>query len=83
MIRRSARNWEESQAAFEEALSLANTMPYPYGAARVLYELGVLQVAREDRPEGRDLLRKALASFKQLGAQPYIERTERALAELA
>jgi tetratricopeptide (TPR) repeat protein len=83
MIRRSARYWEESQAAFEEALSLANTMPYPYGAASVLYELGVLQVAREDRPEGRDLLRKALASFKQLGAQPYIERTERALAELA
>jgi tetratricopeptide (TPR) repeat protein len=83
MLRRRAGKWDHSQAAFEEALSLANTMPYPYGAARVLYEFGRLQVARKDLLPGRGRWEEAITIFRRLGAQPYIDRIELALAEFA
>jgi hypothetical protein len=57
-------------------------MPYPYMEARILYEQGRMHMW-EGRPRlARGRLEQAHAIFQQLGAQPYMERTQQTLEEL-
>ena len=67
---------------FQEAVKLAKPMPYPYGEARALYEWGRMLAEQRELKQARPRLEEALASFRRLGARPYIERTEQALAQL-
>jgi hypothetical protein len=39
--------WEEAQHAFQEAVSLAHSMPHPYLEARALYEWGRMLLDQE------------------------------------
>jgi hypothetical protein len=64
-----------------EAVSLAATLPYPYAHARGLYEWGRLCIRRGSLGEAQGHLEEALAVFRRIGAQPFVERTEQALAE--
>jgi tetratricopeptide (TPR) repeat protein len=75
--------WAEADAALAEGLALACHLPYPYAEARILYQEGMLHSARGSPDEARAALDAALAIFRRLGAHPYIERTERALAAQA
>lgn len=74
---------EEASGALEEGLTLARQMPHPYGAARILFEMGRLHATCGEWQLARERWREALTIFRQLGAQPYVERTERALDALA
>jgi len=89
-------HWQAAQGAFVEAVSSARAMPYPYAEARALYEWGIVfakkgadGVVQEadggsvtPLQEARERLQQALKIFQQLGARPYIERTEQALSAL-
>lgn len=76
-------SWNKAHDAFNRAVSEAQGMPYPYSEARALYEHGMMQMRKGNLPEARRKLEQALAIFEQLGARPYVERTERALNGLA
>jgi tetratricopeptide (TPR) repeat protein len=76
------RRWTDATHAFEEATTMAHAMSYPYAEARTLYKLGLMHSEREAPQQARQCLEEALAIFQRLGAQPYIEWTEQALAEL-
>jgi len=82
MLRAQQTRWSEAEQAFEEAVSLAHGMPYPYAEARALQEWGMMYLQQGARRLGRGRLEQALALFRQLGARWYIERTEQALANL-
>jgi tetratricopeptide (TPR) repeat protein len=71
--------WEEAQDAYQEAVSLAQDISYPYAEAAALYELGQLYKRHGKVLQGRDQLRKALAIFRRLSARTDIERTEQEL----
>ena len=71
---------DEAVRALDEALALARQMSYPHAEGRALYELGRLGASAGD---ARALFEAALAIFRGLGARPDIERTGRALAQLA
>ncbi len=73
---------EEASAAFEEALSLARSMPYPYAEARVLREYGTLHVHKEAIDLARKDLSAALGIFRRLGAGRDVEEVERALGAI-
>ena len=72
----------DAQAAFSEAVVLAEPIPYPYGTARALYEWGVALLDWNHPEAAGPKLEKALRAFQKLGARGYVERTERALAAL-
>jgi tetratricopeptide (TPR) repeat protein len=74
--------WVEAERAMADAASLAAALPYPYARARALYEWGRLCIQRGAHAEAHGHLEAALAIFQQLGAQPFVERTEKALAYL-
>jgi tetratricopeptide (TPR) repeat protein len=76
MVLGQQHRWEEAERVFTEAVSLAHAMPYPYAEGRSLYEYGLLHVRRGEPEQARARLEEALAVFRQLGARPYIERTE-------
>jgi tetratricopeptide (TPR) repeat protein len=76
------RRWVEADALFEEAVSLARSMPYPYAEARALFEWGRALDAKGEPEKARERLQDALAIFHRLGAKPYIELTEQALNDL-
>ena len=82
MVHRSAGRWQEAQRAFEEATDLVRPMPYPYAEARALYEWGLMHLQKRERKQARERLEQALTIFRRLGARPYAERTEQALAGL-
>ncbi len=65
---------------FEAALLLHARTEAPFEAARTLLSWG--QRLRRDgrRIEARERLRAALAGFRALGAQPWIDGTERELS---
>jgi tetratricopeptide (TPR) repeat protein len=76
------RRWTDARHTFEQATAMAHAMSYPYAEARTLYELGLMHGETDAPQQARECLEEALAIFGRLGAQPYIERTEQALAEL-
>ena len=47
--------WQEAERAFEESLSLARQMRYPYAEAQALYEYGMMQAGMDFVGVGRDL----------------------------
>jgi tetratricopeptide (TPR) repeat protein len=73
---------EEAERALEDGLAVAGSQPYPYGQGRILYELGLMHREREAPQRARECLEQALATFRRLGARPYIERAEQALHDL-
>ncbi len=82
MIQSRRRQWDEATHTFEEALSIARSMTTPYLVARILYEYGRMDAAREDDRQAREHLAESLAIFQRLGARLYMDRTERALRDL-
>lgn len=71
---------EEAEESLEASVSLARSVGYPHGEARSLYEWGLV-AARQGRPEqARERFDEALAIFTRLGARPYIEKANTAMA---
>ncbi|HEX8917018.1 MAG TPA: tetratricopeptide repeat protein, partial [Chloroflexota bacterium] len=73
----------EAAAAFDECLSAAQSMPYPYIVARVLFEWGLLNREQGQHDRARERLAESLAIFRRLGAAHDIERVEETLAKPA
>ncbi|HXG76314.1 MAG TPA: helix-turn-helix transcriptional regulator, partial [Gaiellaceae bacterium] len=70
---------EEWDEAFEEALSLHDTVPAPFERARTELCYGERLRRSRRRVDAREHLRSAAAAFDALGAQPW---SDRARAEL-
>ena len=82
MVRTYQGRWEEADHPLSEALALAGSVPYPHAEGRALFERGRLHLGKGEQEQARERLEQALAIFQRLGAQPYIGRTEQALAAL-
>jgi tetratricopeptide (TPR) repeat protein len=82
MVKTRQGRWTAAERMFREALELAGPMPFPYGEARALFELGLMLRQKGDADGAWERLREALAIFERLGARLDVERTEQALAEL-
>jgi tetratricopeptide (TPR) repeat protein len=74
--------WDKAEASLQEALALAQRMPYPYAEGRLLSVYGLLSARRGEQEAARERLEVALAIFRRLGARKDIERTEQALSML-
>jgi tetratricopeptide (TPR) repeat protein/transcriptional regulator with XRE-family HTH domain len=79
MVLARRRRWEEAERAFEEAVSVARSVRYPYAEARALYEWGLMYVAKRDPRQGRNRLEEAIEIFRRLGARPYSDLAQKAL----
>jgi ATP/maltotriose-dependent transcriptional regulator MalT len=82
MVQSRQGRWAEATQTFEDTLSLARRMTMPYLEGRILCEYGRMHAARGEGQQARERLEEGLAILYRLGARPYIERTEQALAEL-
>lgn len=82
----SEGRWDEGLRALEQAVTLAQAMPYPYAEAQARYVAGLLHRARGepgDAGAARQAFTDALALLTRLGERFYAERVERELAELS
>jgi tetratricopeptide (TPR) repeat protein len=79
MVLARRRSWDKAERAFEEAVSLARSLRYPYAEARALYEWGLMYVSRMNPEQGRDQLEKAAGIFRGLGSRPYSDLVHRAM----
>jgi tetratricopeptide (TPR) repeat protein len=82
MVRTRQEQWEVARGRFEDAVSLAHSMPYPHAEARILYEYGLLHVRKAEPERARERLAEALVIFRRLGARKDVERTEQESAAL-
>jgi tetratricopeptide (TPR) repeat protein len=82
LILREQGRWEEAAEAFEAALSIARKHHDVVSEAHILHEHGRMAALQGEPREARARLGEALVIFRRLGAQPYVDRTEQALAEL-
>ena len=74
------QRWPAAQAALEEGLALARSMPNPYAEAKVLCGYGWLHQAKGEPAQAREPLEAALVILNHLGERPYTKQVERALA---
>ncbi len=74
--------WLEAAHALDEALSIAERIPYPYGQARALHIYGLLHVEIGEPEQARERLEEALAILQRLGARRDSARVEQALSGL-
>jgi tetratricopeptide (TPR) repeat protein len=79
MVLARRRRWEEAERTFEEAVSVARSVRYPYAEARALYEWGLMYVVKRGPRQGRNLLEEAVAIFRRLRARPYSDLAQKAL----
>jgi tetratricopeptide (TPR) repeat protein len=73
---------EAADRAFQRAVSVARSMPYPYAEALVRHERGVIQARRGEKRRAALGFRKALTIFRRLGAAPAADRTAQELDNL-
>jgi tetratricopeptide (TPR) repeat protein len=79
MVQTRKEDWGEAQGTFDQAVSLARSLPYPYAEARALHEYGVMRIRQGNLAGARERLDEALAIFLRLGARKETERVEAAL----
>jgi tetratricopeptide (TPR) repeat protein len=82
-VRIRQQRWSEAGVALEEAVVLARAMPYPYAEARALCTYGELLTGLGQLERAYDRYTEALGILHSLGEVPYVERIERALAEIS
>jgi Tfp pilus assembly protein PilF len=82
MVHTRQGHWEEARNGLDDAIALARRIGDPYAEARALFAYGELFLSQGETDEARRRLEQALTVFRQLGARPYIERTEHLLANL-
>jgi tetratricopeptide (TPR) repeat protein len=82
MVLARQADWSQARSLFEEAATLARSMPYPYAEARALAEAGRLQGRRGGRERETIALRQAQAIFARLGAAWDAHRVEQTVAAL-
>jgi transcriptional regulator with XRE-family HTH domain len=70
----------EARTLLEEALGLCRAITYPYMEAQILADLGQVALGEGRVGDARAQLERVI--FRRLGARPYLERTEQALAAL-
>jgi hypothetical protein len=58
-------------------------MPHPFNEALARYEWGCMLAGAGDPVGAREQLDAALTLFRRLGAVPFVERGERAVAGLS
>ena len=78
MVLASQCRWDEAERAFEEAVSIARSLRYPYAEARSLHEWGSMQAGGSETKRGR--LEEAAGNFRRLGSRTYLELAQKALA---
>jgi tetratricopeptide (TPR) repeat protein len=76
------RRWDEAERAFEEAVSVAKSVRYPFAEARALYEWGSMYVGRPDTKQGRGRLEAAAEIFGALSARPYSDLAQKTMVAL-
>lgn len=82
MIRVQQQRWEEAGAIFDEAVSLARSLRYPYAEARALQEFALMSIRLGDAEQAREQLLAALEIFRRLGAMNGVARSEQSLLQL-
>jgi DNA-binding CsgD family transcriptional regulator len=73
---------DDGIVSLEEALRLQRARPVPLERARTLLALGELQRRSRQRRTARETLRSALATFEELGAALWAERTSEEIARI-
>jgi hypothetical protein len=82
MVCSRQEQWVAAENCFEEAVTRARALPSPYAEGCARYEWGRM-LARQGEPgRAEEQLQAALAILEPLGAQPFIQRTQNALASL-
>jgi predicted ATPase/DNA-binding XRE family transcriptional regulator len=74
--------WQEAAAVLEEALTLAQAMPYPHAEAKALSVYGRLHQRRGEPALARERWQAGLAICQRLGERLYAQQMEEALARL-
>ncbi|MGH2442294.1 MAG: AAA family ATPase [Chloroflexota bacterium] len=72
----------DAKHCFDEAISRARSMPYPYVEGRALMEMGLMNETCNKPEQAREALGEALAIFRRLGASKDTEAVELALGRL-
>jgi tetratricopeptide (TPR) repeat protein len=75
----TAGDYEEAEAGFKTAQALFREIGYPLWLAMTQLQHAEALVAADRAPEAAPLLAEARAIFAELGAQPWLERTDQAL----
>jgi tetratricopeptide (TPR) repeat protein len=67
-LRSHQGRWDEADRAFEESLSFARQLPYPYAEAQTLAGWGRTKARQGDAGAAAERLREAATIFERLGA---------------
>jgi len=74
--------WADAKESLDEALPLAQRMPYPLAEGRILVELGRMHRGQGEDAAAQGAFEEALTIFRRLGARKDAEGTEQMLAAL-
>jgi class 3 adenylate cyclase/tetratricopeptide (TPR) repeat protein len=82
-VRASQGRWDESRAAFGEALTIAHTGGATFIGATVLHDLALTEALAGNLAEARARFEEELTLLRPMGAIALIDQTESELAHLA
>jgi Flp pilus assembly protein TadD len=77
-LARQARS-AEAREVFQRAIERSRAMPEPLNEAITRHEWGRILAEAGDTAGAREQLDAALTLFRRLGAEPFVERSERVL----
>ncbi len=82
MVAVRQQRWEDATRHLDEGLAMTREIGMPFHEALLLMESGRMYAARGDTERARHCLEESVALLRRLGATPYVERVDDALAQL-
>jgi tetratricopeptide (TPR) repeat protein/transcriptional regulator with XRE-family HTH domain len=81
-LRAAQGRWEEARSDIEEAIDISSRFRVALMLADTMHAYGQILVQHGEPDMARERFKTAVGMYRHIGAQPYVERTERALAAL-
>jgi class 3 adenylate cyclase/tetratricopeptide (TPR) repeat protein len=82
MVAMRQERWEDATRHLEEGLAMTREIGMPFHEALLLLECGQMHAARGETDHARHCLEESLTLLRQLGATPYAQRVDDAIARL-
>jgi len=80
MVMARRRRWDVAEHVFQEAVSVARSIRYPYAEARALYEWGLMYAGKPESRQARERLEEASEIFRGLGSRPYSDLAQKVIS---
>ena len=81
-VERFKKDWDNAEDAFTRSEDILKKINTPLNAGQLYLDWGLMYDMKKDRKKAKEYLKKAVKIFKEIGAERYLEKSEKLLSKM-